>query len=311
MKKIFFMIIFFGSSLKLFAIPMYFCTAADQKYFNHLINLIGSIHANNYKQTQEIAVFDLGLTIEQKNKLNAIEKVKLYDVEITHPDLLKNFKTHPQGKMIFGWYAWKPVAIKQSLEKFPYVLWVDAGTTILKPLDNLFEYIKESGYFLMTIGNEIMPDGSWRHPLKWGMTKFVKEAFQLNQDEFKWVLDQEFIDAGILGVSQKAIDEFIMPLYNLSYDLTYYQDDGTTPDGFGTGRHDQTLLSIMAYLKGLTIFKTDYMQKKPMLIPLNGKNIPFFMTWNPHYISDKTDIYHSRGDLSKSDYYKNKIQYRK
>lgn len=83
---------------------MYFCTTADERYFPLLINLIGSIHKVNFDELGEIAVFDLGFTEQQLDELHCIEKVRVYNVELTHPDLLK-----PNSRLKRGWYAWKPV----------------------------------------------------------------------------------------------------------------------------------------------------------------------------------------------------------
>ena len=98
-------------------VSMNFCTAADAKYFKRLLNLIGSLHHTNFDQTKEIAVFDLGLTNDQKETLNGIQKVKLYSIELTHPDLLTQFVVR---KIVPGWYAWKFVVLKQTLDIFPY-----------------------------------------------------------------------------------------------------------------------------------------------------------------------------------------------
>ena len=59
---------------------MYFCTACNDKYFDHAINLIGSIFRVNFDQTHEIAVFDIGLNAQHKAFLNSIAKVKVYEV---------------------------------------------------------------------------------------------------------------------------------------------------------------------------------------------------------------------------------------
>ena len=156
----------------------YYCTASDSKYFNNLLNLIGSIHETNYKNLGEIAVFDLGLTKDQIEQLKKIDKISVIKIELTNPDLLKQFKTSHSGKMVPGWYAWKFVILKQALELFPYALWIDAGTTILRPLDNLFKYIQQSGYFLCTMGDEKFYN-QIAHPIKWGTTEYVKNYFGL------------------------------------------------------------------------------------------------------------------------------------
>ena len=73
---------------------MFFCMAADQTYYWHLRRLIKSIHKFNFNELGEIAVFDLGFTQKQRDKINSIAKVRVYDVEPIHPNLLTYFITN-------------------------------------------------------------------------------------------------------------------------------------------------------------------------------------------------------------------------
>lgn len=303
--SIFLLILFFNLSSQ----SMYFCTAANSQYFKRLVNLIGSIHATNYEKTKEIAVFNLGLTTEQKKILTLIDKVQLYEIEITNPDLLKNFIINSGDKTVPGWYAWKPVAIKQSLEMFPYVLWVDAGTTILKPLDDLFEYINQKGYFLATIGDGPI-NGKCKHNVAWQTTKFVRSYFKLDLPKNRWILEKESLMAGVIGISQQYQDLFIIPLYQLTKNLRFFEDDDSTPEGFGTARYEQALLTIIAYLNGLNVFEQDHTQKKPILLSFNQKSSPFYITWHSKFVCEKTHIYSSRGDIKNLNYYQNQLYFK-
>lgn len=287
----------------------YYCTAADKDYYKILLNLIGSIHTHNFDKLGGIAVFDIGLTEDQIKMLNAIEKVTVNKIEMVHPDLLKYFKTTHAGRFTPGWYAWKFVVLKQALELFPYVLWVDAGTTALKPLDDLFNYIDQTGYFLCNMGDKV--DNVLTHDIRWGATQYVKHAFNLNAPEKAYVLDQEPLESGIIGVSRKALEYMVMPLYEYSKNLRLFEDDGTCPKGFGFGRHDQTVLSIFAYLHGLTIYEQDHRQKNPMYLNVDTQNKEFFITWDGTYVNEKTCLYHSRGDLSNYDRHYNAIRWKK
>jgi len=56
----------------------YYCTVADEKHFYMLLNLIGSLHKNDFDNLKEIAVFDLGFTDQQKQILKNIKKVEIY-----------------------------------------------------------------------------------------------------------------------------------------------------------------------------------------------------------------------------------------
>lgn len=288
--------------------PLFFCTAANNYYFDSLLNLIGSIHKVNFDQLGEIAVFDIGLDANQIVKLNSIEKVQVYEIEKIHPDILKPVLVNNWGKMVPGWYAWKPVAMKQALDIFPYVLWIDAATTVLRPLDDIFKYIKEYGYFLATIGNEF-ENGKFRHPVSWQTTQFIKEKFKLNA-EHKAILDYEAIGSNIWGCSKEFSNLFIDDMYELAKDLKNYADDGTTPKGFGTARHDQMILSAVAYTKNLKVFRQDYTQQQPIKLNIDNKEVPINITWHGSYVCDKTHVYSSRGDLSNKEHYIEHIKYK-
>lgn len=103
MKNLFLLGIFFLSSLhaKDQNTLHYFSTVADEKHYPLLVNLIGSIHKNDYDCFDEIAIFDIGLTKDQRHTLNQMAKVKVFDVEKRHPDLLTPFQTRIMAK----WFA--------------------------------------------------------------------------------------------------------------------------------------------------------------------------------------------------------------
>lgn len=224
--------------------PYYVCTCADSTFFPFLINLINSVHRYNFDQLGELAVFNLGLTKDQVSELSRIEKISVHEVEQTHPDLFKHFDTRPDRvKRVRGWYAWKPVALKQALELFPYMVYMDSGMMVLGPIDELFEHIWKHGYLLTGSG--------WS--IKWMTTKHVIKIFDLLSSERNWILDEsvESLHGAFFGLTREWKNDFIMPLYELAHDLRHFMDDGTTPNGFGTGRHDQTLFSIQARLLGM------------------------------------------------------------
>jgi len=134
-------IVFIISNLSLYSsdpIDLYFCTAANSTYFERVLNLIGCLHKVNFNEIGQIAVFDLGLTEKEKTKLKNIKKVAVYSVEKTNKDIITPLPTGQGKKLVLGYYSWKPVVIKQALDMFPYVLWLDAGTTIL--IDSLTHF---------------------------------------------------------------------------------------------------------------------------------------------------------------------------
>ncbi len=280
---------------------MVICTAGNSAYFPHLLNLIGSIHKIDFDNLQEIMVFDLGLTNQEIQNINSIQKTHVYKVKKTDPSIL-DFMYAPQGYRSLGWFAWKPVVIKQALDRHERVLWLDAGNTVLKSLMPIFECIDEFGYFICTIGNDTI-DGRWKHPVGWGATRFVREKYDLDSRENRWILDQEFIEGGICGFKKnhEIYKDFLMPLYQSTFDIRNFEDDGTPP---GLGRHDQVLMSILVYQKHLKFFRQDYTQRYPMVIL--GKDI--FITWNPAHVDDRTTLYRSRNDIGRIDNFEKYIR---
>ena len=267
----------------------YFCTAADAKYFEPLLNLIGGIHKNDFNRLGEIAIFDLGLTQEQCNELQTIEKVTVYDVELTHPDLLKLFNTQAWGKLVPGWYAWKPVVIKQALDMFPYVLWIDAGTTVYRSLEDLFGYIKEHGYFFH--------NGCDWHIAR-ETTAYIIDKFNLNSPEKSWILDQKAMEAGLMGFDHRVYDAVVLPMYTLAKNLRNFKDDGSAPGGFGDARYEQSLFSIYVVSLGYHIFHHFEQPKKEFYLDFKGKNIPFHIACTPWDKTDNTHVYCSRHDTN-------------
>lgn len=265
--------------------PYCFCTAADSRYFNELKNLIGSIHNSHYGV--EILVYDLGLSDAEKNELRHMENVTPCDIERTHPDIIKSFLTDNGGRRVPGWFAWKPVLIKQSLDKYPIVLYLDAGTVIMHPINQLFRYIEDHGYFLFDTGCLLAPR----------MTKFLIESFKLHSPERQWILQQNFMDASLMGFSKNsnAYVSCVMQMYELSRNLDYFKDDGSAPMGFGGARHDQTLFSIISFLNNFEILLTDCTEQEPTPLKFSdGSTAAIYMTYQPQYVCNKTDIYHCR-----------------
>lgn len=271
---------------------VYFCTFSDAKHFPLLINLIGSIHKNHFDNLGEIAVFNIGLNKYQINQLKSMAKVNIYDIELTHPDLLKYVNAgKPFGnlpspyifeKWIRGWYAWKPVAIKQASELFPYFLSLDAGIVILRPINHIFSYIKEKGFFTVDCG----------HSIRWMITEYVKNKFGLNSQENKWILAEETygLSAGIMGINKNIYKTFVLPMYELTKDLENFNDDGSAPNGFGTARHDQTLFSIYARFLKFPIFMFDRSYTDPILIESNNEKIPLYITESVEHVDKNTHI---------------------
>ena len=274
------------------SIPMYFCTAADEKHYPILLNMIGSIHKQNYYDTVEIRVYDLGLNDIQRSELRNIKKVKICELEKTNPEILTFIQTS-ETKLSRGAFSWKPVVIKDSLDYQPYTLYVDAGTTILKPLNNIFKHIVQNKYLLFDCG----------HSIKWMTTKHVIDTQGLNEPENSWILNDDTfgIDAGFQGVSKELYDDYVLPVYELTKDIRNFIDDKTCPNGYGCARQDQTLYSIQARKLGLNLIYHDNKEKQCYLL-IDGNKVDFHITHTQNLITDKTTIFRSRWNLNYPNY---------
>ena len=274
------------------SIPMYFCTVADDKHFPILMNMIGSIHKHNFYDVEKIFVYDLGLNEVNKSQLKNIKRLELLEIEKTNPDILTDIETGINRK-VRGLFSWKPVIIKDALDRCPYVLYLDAGTTILKPLNDLFKHIVQNGYLLFDCG----------HSIKWMTTEYLINKLDLNSDTNKWILEDDVfgIDAGFQGVSRSLYDSYVIPMYEFTKDIKNFTDDGTCPDGWGTGRHDQTLYSILARQLHLDINYHDN-STKDCYLTLDNEKVHFHITHTKNKITDLTTIFRSRWNIDYDSY---------
>jgi|GEM_PF-600203 len=272
-------------------LPYYICTAADSKYFRCVMCLIGGLHKFHFDDLGEIAVFDLGLTDEQVNTLNSIDKVRVFPVEPTNAQMLTTANTRTWGKPVIGWYSWKPVCIKGCMDIYPDVLWIDAGTTISSSIDSVFAYMREKGYFFH--------NGSHWH-FSQSCTSYLKDKYDLASTENKWMLSDRVkgLEAGLMGVTQSVYESFVMPMYQMSKNIKNFIDDGTALGGFGYARHDTTLFSMQALLNKMDIIQHFQNSRKPFDFEISGKKIPFHIASCPSNQLPITNIYCSRMDTS-------------
>ena len=279
-------ILFFGNLTLGAHLPHYYCTAADECHFVLLTNLIDSIHQVDFENLGEIAVYDLGLTAQQREFLNSLQAVTVQELELTHPDLKTYFLTSLGGRKVRGWFAWKPVVIKQALERFPYMLYLDAGSTVLHAPVNLFKYIFEHGYFLINTGPHAIEERATQTVIN----KLIKPLSPAQQE---FLLDPGtlMISPGLQGLSRAVFNSYVLPVYELTKQIELFADDGTCRLGFGAARHDQPIFSIYAYLNQMLIHPEGWAD-----LELGGKTVSQHIHWNRARVNSETVIYQSRWD---------------
>jgi len=249
--------------------PLYFCTASSPNYYKALLNFIGSVHKSHFNDLGEIAVFDLGLEPEQLNELARIERVRVCTLERKHDNIIKPLpKAGTKGLPKVSAYAFKPVAVKQALEMYPYFLWLDAGSTVFGSIRILFDHIREKGYFLHN-------GSGWS--LRKQLCSYPARTFELHRKDRRWILGPKIlgIESGVMGLTPAVRERLVLPVYEAAADLNNFIDDGTSGGGRGTGRHDQAVIAVQARIAELYIHQHS---SAPLFLQVAGRKHPFRIT---------------------------------
>jgi lipopolysaccharide biosynthesis glycosyltransferase len=190
-------------------------TASNTKYFNSLLTLIASIHRDSYDLVDQIFVFDLGLDVQEQNRIKALSKVSLVNFS-------NDVNTSPSD------YAFKCYAVHWGAEKAENILWLDAGVMALGPIDEMYDIIENNNIFLVEDKNH--RNSRWTH-------EKCREIMKASDSE----LNDFQLSAGILGYKKNGkYQSFI----NDAYEFSKIKEciSGSSENH----RHDQSIYSILA-----------------------------------------------------------------
>ncbi len=246
------------------ALKQYYCTASDDASFDYLVNLIGSVHATNFDNLGEVAVFDLGLGWDQKELLNSMQKVHVYNFKLTHPDIIKHVVVGQYtlcggtyGKVTRGWGAYKPCVLKQALDLFDYVLYLDPDSIVQKKIDHLFGYMNNVGHFFVQESEQEICGQKALLCLEAYCTKRVLRELKLDASENRWILQKPSMSTAVQGVSKYVFDSYVYPAYTCTRDLRNFEDDGSAPLDFGEGGREKLIFSVLAHKADLYFIEPD------------------------------------------------------
>lgn len=218
-----------------FSYALHIVSSSDADFYPQLLNMMGSIYSTNPRREKKFLIIDLGLTPEQRIFLSGLPNVICKEVEKTNSEILVKQLVRPPNKFARGWYSWKPVAFKMGFDHFDYFLYIDAGITIAQSLDPIFEQILNNGYFFI--------EGIWNSDINKMSTLFVKRFFIHKFKDTRFIF-QRGILGGIQGLHKRVCSQYVQECYEHSKNIRLFMDDGTAPEGFGHGRHDQTIFSM-------------------------------------------------------------------
>ena len=206
-------------------------TSASNKFFPSLINLLGSIKAN-YPNHPHIYVYDLGLFYTFRKEIESVPGVTI----LTVPHFVSFWRSC---------YTWKTYILNTPLADLNFYL--DAGNQVLRPLDEVFEKIKNNGYLAVGTGGAIHNRDT--------TPKEYAEIFNMDEED----LNKEIITAGVFGFKKgdekiKLITQKLFAGAKAGLTLGFSKTEQWKNKGVNKNpfirevkyfRHDNTLLCIL------------------------------------------------------------------
>lgn len=154
---------------------------------------------------------------------------------------------HPQVP-----YAFKPHAIKAAADKgYQYLLWCDSSVFPVRPLDEVWQILKEEGYLFLMCGWKA---GQW-------CSDAALETLRITRDE-AMEMDQLLGGCQALNMSNVLSRAYLSRWYDVSRDgITFIgawtnekHQVSSDPRVLGH-RHDQVAASIIAWQLGMRNFR--------------------------------------------------------
>ena len=195
-------------------------TASNSQYYYSLLTLISSVHNFGINYVDNIVVYDLGLTNDEKIKLSSMEKVIVYefseDEKNLHPEFMVG-KTH-----VYKCYCLKHASIYGN-----NIIWIDSGSCFINDFEVIFKKINSDDIFMVV---DIHLNSNHTH-------SNCRRIMEVTESE----LNDKQLSSGLIGYK---VDGRYQQLINdsVKYSLTPNCCDGDYEDH----RHDQSILSILA-----------------------------------------------------------------
>ncbi|MDW8801313.1 DUF1647 domain-containing protein [Clostridium sp. A1-XYC3] len=116
-------------------------TACNSAYFNACLTLIASIHRLSFNDVDKILVYNLGLTEDEKEQLNSLQKVQVMEFNLDD-SYFQEYLTPKQ-------FAWKPYVIKDAGNYGNLILYMDSGAVTVKNIKCLYDIIENDDILIV------------------------------------------------------------------------------------------------------------------------------------------------------------------
>jgi hypothetical protein len=203
-------------------------TGANSGYFNGLKNLVAS--ARYWAPRNRMVVYNLGLTEEQLTQVETWSNV----MEIRWKKGIP--LTYPAHVHVGKKYAWKPIAINESISDFGMIFWLDAGNTLTGPTDAAEWILEQTGLFLVKGQDRSMAPVSHEKTYEW--FGYNKTSFQFSSSPHYSGNTQGFLKPS------RYYAAIVEPNAKCATDENCVAPPGSN---LRNHRYDQTTLSILAY----------------------------------------------------------------
>ena len=244
--------------------PVIFVTALTGPFYEALLNLAASIRfwAPNHK----MVVYNLGDLSEAQLKAiqswSNVESVEWWDgIPAQYPDHVRKAKN----------YAWKPLIVNETLHKYKHIFWLDAGSTLVGPIDHAIQITQQQGIMLMKGQDDDMRGMSFPETYQWfGFDKDTMDVgghFSGNTQAY--LSPSRYVDSIVRRNAECALDADCIapPRSNKS-----------------THRYDQTSLSVLAYSPNIRLpHYTEFLAAHREQLNDNLRDPHFRFAWSSRY----------------------------
>jgi len=144
------------------------------------------VHANSPRTFNRVVLYDLGLSPFQRRLASSIRGVEVRRVP----------PFSPHWRDFFTWKPWIWTHLAGD-----EIIWLDAGTTVLRPLTEIVEAIRRDGYFLVT----------QCAPLRDILPRDYYRRYGLSEDSS----ERDYVAAGVMGFDPRRnfFDSVLRPTY--------------------------------------------------------------------------------------------------
>jgi hypothetical protein len=206
---------------------MVIVTGANSHYFRGLKNFAASVQY--WASRHKLVVYNLGLTTDQLAQVQSWPVVQTVHWPQGIPESYPiHVRTNLQN------YAWKSIIINETVHAYKSIFWLDAGATLVGPIQPIQEIVHQTGLFLVHGQDDDMKPKS--HGGTYAALGYEKSTFQ----------GGPHCAGGIQGhvYPSRYIDTIVIPNAQCALDESCIAPPTSSLDNH---RYDQTSLSILAY----------------------------------------------------------------